>query len=113
MSAELVELIVHLGREDRSWGCARIQGELAKLGARVGATSVRRVFRSHGLGPAEWRQNLDQGFELALRSPRRSTSDLAFSLVYLGLCRLLALVTSCHRRDVDKDLELVVLRHQV
>jgi hypothetical protein len=52
MSAELVELIVRLGRENRSWGCARVQGELRKLGVRVGATSVRRVLRSHGLGPA-------------------------------------------------------------
>ena len=52
MSAELVELIVGLGRENRTWGCVRIQGELAKLGIRVGATSVRRVLRHHGLGPA-------------------------------------------------------------
>jgi transposase InsO family protein len=52
MSAELVELIVRLGRENRSWGCVRVQGELAKLGIRAGATSVRRVLRRHGLGPA-------------------------------------------------------------
>jgi hypothetical protein len=31
MSAEVVELIVRLGRENRSWGCVRVQGELAKL----------------------------------------------------------------------------------
>jgi hypothetical protein len=42
MSAEVVEVIVRLGRENRSWGCVRVQGELAKLGGRVGATSVRR-----------------------------------------------------------------------
>jgi transposase len=52
MSPQLVELIVRLGRENRSWGCVRIQAELAKLGIRVGATSVRRVLRRHGLGPA-------------------------------------------------------------
>ena len=52
LSAELVELIVRLGRENRSWGCVRVQGELRKLGVRVGATSVRRVLRRHGLGPA-------------------------------------------------------------
>ena len=52
MSAELVELIVRLGRENRSWGSVRIQGELRKLGIWVGATSVRRVLRRHGLGPA-------------------------------------------------------------
>jgi hypothetical protein len=52
MSTEVVELIVRLGRENRSWGCVRVQGELAKLGIRVGAASVRRVLRRHGLGPA-------------------------------------------------------------
>jgi len=38
---------------------------------------------------------------------------VAFSLVYVGLCRVLAFVVSSRRRDVDKDVELVVLRHQV
>jgi putative transposase len=52
MSAELVELVVRLGRESRSWGCARTQGELRKLGTRAGATSARRALRRHGPGPA-------------------------------------------------------------
>jgi hypothetical protein len=52
MSDELVDPIVRLGRENRSWGCIRIQGELRKLGVRVSATSVRRVLRRAGLGPA-------------------------------------------------------------
>jgi len=52
MNEELVELIVRLGRENRRWGCIRIQGELRKLGIRVSATSVRRILRRNGLGPA-------------------------------------------------------------
>jgi transposase InsO family protein len=52
LSRELVELVLRLARENRSWGCVRIQGELRKVGVRVGATSVRRILRSHGLGPA-------------------------------------------------------------
>jgi len=51
MSDELVGLIVRLGRENRTWGCVRIQGELRKLGIRVSAASVRRVLRRRGLGP--------------------------------------------------------------
>jgi transposase len=49
---EIVELIVRLGRENRRWGCVRIQGELGGLGIRISASSIRRVLRSHGLGPA-------------------------------------------------------------
>jgi transposase InsO family protein len=52
LSDELVDLIVRLSRENRTWGCVRIQGELRKLGIRVSATSVRRVLRRSDLGPA-------------------------------------------------------------
>lgn len=51
MSSELVALIVRLGRENRRWGCVRIQGELRKIGIRVAASSIRRVLRRNGLGP--------------------------------------------------------------
>jgi transposase InsO family protein len=52
MSDGLVGLIVRLGRENRRWGCVRIQGEMRKLGIRVSASSIRRILRRHGLGPA-------------------------------------------------------------
>jgi putative transposase len=48
---EIVELIVRLGRENRRWGCIRIQGELRRLKIHVSASSIRRVFRSHGFRP--------------------------------------------------------------
>jgi hypothetical protein len=38
---------------------------------------------------------------------------VAFSLVYLSLCRLLGLVRSARRSESDKDIEIMVLRHQV
>jgi len=52
LDPEAAELIARLGRENPRWGCIRIQGELRKLGIRVGASTVRRILRRRGLGPA-------------------------------------------------------------
>jgi hypothetical protein len=37
---EVLELVLLLGRENPRWGCIRIQGELRKLGIRLGATTI-------------------------------------------------------------------------
>jgi hypothetical protein len=38
---------------------------------------------------------------------------VVFSFVYLGMRRILELVVSLRKSDIDKDLEILVLRHQV
>jgi putative transposase len=52
LDQEVTDLVIRLGRENPRWGCVRIQGELRKLGIRVGASTVRRILRRSDLGPA-------------------------------------------------------------
>jgi len=52
LDPETTDLIIRLGKENPRWGCVRIQGELRQLGIRVGASTIRRILRRGGLGPA-------------------------------------------------------------
>ncbi len=58
ISGGIRELVLRVARENPRWGYQRIVGELAGVGVRVSATTVRTIVRQAGVPPAETRAGL-------------------------------------------------------
>ena len=50
-------LVLRLARENSSWGCRRIHGELATLGITLATPSVWEILKRHGIEPAPTREH--------------------------------------------------------
>jgi putative transposase len=65
ISDELVQLILTMAWENRTWGAVRIQGELRRLGHCVAAATIRKVLRAHRIPPPRHR---DDSWRIFLRA---------------------------------------------
>ena len=100
LGGEVVELVLRLARENPRWGYVRIVGECRSLGARVSASSVRRILRRHRLGPAPLRGGPSWTQFLQAQASGLLACDF-FTVETVGLTRLFVLfVVEVQRRRV-------------
>jgi len=96
---ETTALVIRLARENPRWGYRRIQGELRKLGIKIAASTVAKIMKDHGLGPAPRRSGPSWRSFLTAQAAHIVATDF-FSVDTLVLKRLYVLffIELGHRR---------------
>jgi putative transposase len=79
IGGEVRDLVLRLARENPRWGYQRIAGELNGLGISLSATTVRKILRQAGLGPADERSGLS--WRAFLRAQAKSMLAVDFFTV--------------------------------
>jgi putative transposase len=90
IGAQIRELVLRLARENPRWGYQRIVGELNGLGIAVSATTVKKILRQAGLGPAGSRGRLSWRAFLRTQAQSMLAADF-FTVETIALQRLYVL----------------------
>jgi putative transposase len=86
---EIHELVLRLARENPRWGYQRIAGEINGLGLNVSATTVRKILREAGTGPAgkrsalSWRTFLRQQAQSVLAVDVFTVETISLQRLYV------------------------------
>ena len=89
-------VVLRLARENPRWGYRRIVGELKGLGLAVSVTTVKKILRQAGLGPAGSRSGLSWRAFLRHQAQSMLAVDF-FTVETISLQRLYVLFDSRHR----------------
>jgi putative transposase len=90
IGGEIRELVLRLARENPRWGYQRIAGELNGLGISISATTVRKILRQAGFGPAGERSGLSWRAFLRAQAESMLAVDF-FTVETISLQRLYVL----------------------
>jgi putative transposase len=90
IGGEIRGLVLRLARENPRWGYQRIVGELNGLGVAVSATTVKKILREAGLGPAGSRVGLSWRAFLLAQAQSMLAVDF-FTVETMSLQRLYVL----------------------